>query len=146
MKRLLLGVILVCAPCLVRAADGLERALYWCHHNGHTNATLAMTEVLTVVKGEGALSYIGTNFDAWKIGSPPSKAVLEALDGPTVDAWMAAYMEDLMSPDKGFGSFTRREKFFLRCVWKLAKEHWPALTFEQFLDQLRSEWDASKND
>jgi hypothetical protein len=72
----------------------LERALYWCHHNGHTEATLLMTEVLNMGTGKGALSYIIFQADSWKIVGP-SKGELDALDGPTVDAWVEDYKKDL---------------------------------------------------
>ena len=55
-------------------------AYYWCQQNGHTNVSLDLSEVLNMKESKGALSYICSNADSWKIGSPPSKADLEALD------------------------------------------------------------------
>jgi hypothetical protein len=90
MKRYTLIMIMVCAAAVAQGADYLERAVYWCHQNGHTEATLAGTEFLNMGKGKGVLSYIVFQADSWKFAGP-SKATLDALDGPIVDAWIDAY-------------------------------------------------------
>lgn len=38
--------------------------------------------------------------------------------------------------------WTKPEKCLLRIAFKLAKEHWPTMTLEQFEESVRDEWDA----
>ena len=96
MRQTTLWAIMLLAATTTLAADYNDRVLYWCHNNGHTNATKKLTEVInkTTDGKKGALSYISHSFDSWKIGAPPSKATLDALGEATVDAWIADREKD----------------------------------------------------
>jgi len=72
----------------------------------------------------------------------PTKAQLRAVatagtaDVDTFDA-------NATSPDEGFSTWTRKERFLVRALYRLAKQHWPALTLEQFRTQLKADWEAT---
>ena len=87
MKKLVIALLVMVATSAV-GADYLERALYWCNHNGHP--CTVPSEVLNIAGTKGALSYICWGAESWKFANPPSKADLDALDEATVDAWVAA--------------------------------------------------------
>ena len=57
-------------------------------------------------------------------------------------AYSAAQFE-ASAPDTGWATFSRRERFLVRCLYRLAKEQWPSLTLDQFKAQLRTEWEAT---
>ena len=79
-------------------ADYRERAIYWCHHNGHADIGDDLTQVMDMKNGtQGRLSDIMWSAEAWTIEPAPSKADLDALDGATVDAWIADRTKDAES-------------------------------------------------
>ncbi len=47
-------------------------------------------------------------------------------------------------PETGWDDLTRRERFMIKCMYKLAKEHWPALTLEQYKAQLKVIWEDTE--
>ena len=70
-----------------------------------------------------------------------SPAVKDAIDA--ADTAAVAEQHDAASPNNGWGTFSKRERFLVRCIYRLAKLHYPALTLAQFRAQLRTEWDAT---
>ena len=134
---ILLGLILATSA---HAADYLDRALYWCHHNGHTEATKALTEVLNMGTGKGTLSYIVYQAESWKFAGP-SKATLDALDEGTVDAWVAGYDAGLKADydnwEKRLRALTR---LFVIEINKLRALHsLPEYTKAQVVNALKGE-------
>ena len=49
---------------------------------------------------------------------------------------------DAGAPSGDLANWTKREKCLLLVCYKLAKEHWPDMTKQQFLDNVKAEWDA----
>ena len=47
-------------------------------------------------------------------------------------------------PVSGYSSWTKREKLIFEAMYKLAQEHWPALTKAQYKAQLKVIWDGLK--
>lgn len=86
-----------------------------------------------------------TNTWVWSEKSQEDKDQADA-DEAAAEAAADAANENAEAPDTGYANLDRRDKFMLRCLWRLAKEHWPTLTFEQFRDQLRTEWDVTKDE
>ncbi|MDB4403266.1 hypothetical protein N9204_00360 [bacterium] len=53
---------------------------------------------------------------------------------------------DRESPDNGWDNFSQREQFFLRVMYRLARQDAPNLTLEQFRKIIRQDWDASRTE
>ena len=45
------------------------------------------------------------------------------------------------APGGDLATWSKREKCLLLITFKLAKEHWPSMTKEQFLNNVQAEWD-----
>ena len=48
------------------------------------------------------------------------------------------------APGADLSSWSKREKCLLLITFKLAKEHWPNMTQQQFFDNVKTEWDSVK--
>ena len=51
---------------------------------------------------------------------------------------------DADAPAQGLESWEKKDRFFLRLTYKLAKQIIPALTLEQFLNAAKDEWDLAR--
>ena len=80
----------------------------------------------------------------WVDVTPEIQAQLDAAAAQAaIDAAAAAQAEhDTSAPSGDLATWSKREKCLLLVTFKLAKEHWPQMTKEQFLDNLKAEWDA----
>jgi len=56
----------------------------------------------------------------------------------------AAAIHEATAPGADLSSWSKREKCLLLITFKLAKEHWPDMTQQQFLDNVKTEWDSVK--
>lgn len=110
---------------LIQAADYSDRAWYWCQHNGHTEATAGLKEVIDARQDgrKGDLFYISWSAQSWKIAEPPSKATLDALDGATIDAWIL----DQKRTKESVISFDDDAGLMLRAFMSLLKAKNPSL-------------------
>ena len=137
--RYTLTFLLMMVAATVARADELvwSRCVeYWYSQNVSTNVPPIDDIVsMTNVKGVQTIT--------WKIPTPhPTKAELEALSD-AANTWWQAREDDKDSPDKGWANLSRKERFLIRVMYRLAKELHPALTLEQFKTQIRTEWDET---
>jgi len=86
-------------------------------------------------------AYMLPYWDGANIVEAP-QAVKDAVDA--MDTQAALDVENASAPNTGWVNLERRDKFMLLVLYKLAKQHWPALTQKQFMAQIRTEWDATK--
>lgn len=98
MKKCFLMLVMVMVfATYALATDYYKEAYYWCHTHGYTNVTKNMTSVMNLKppgSNCGALAYIVSNFDSWKIPSPPSKADLDAQSPAGENYWKAQTATD----------------------------------------------------
>ena len=71
-----------------------------------------------------------------------SQAVQDAITGAEDAATQAEHDDDAPSGD--LSGWSKREKCLLLITYKLAQQHWPSMTKEQFLDNVKAEWDSLK--
>ena len=80
----------------------------------------------------------------WRLtNDAPTAAWCETNSTAAAAAWHT-HKEDEQAPDSGWDRLTRRERFLLRCLWELAKQHWPNLTLQQYRAQLRTIWEQTQ--
>lgn len=142
MKRILIASLLIGLVATTHAADTdiewSKCVQYWYYHNVSHNVP-ALSGIVTMYNEKGVQRFV------WHISNPPTKTTLAALD-PVARIWVKQHEENAQAPDTGWENLSRREHFFIRCLWRLTKLHYPSMTLEQFRGEIRAEWDASKTD
>ena len=137
MKHMVL-VSVIFAATTAMAEWSLPQVRYWANEQGITNDTSGI-----VVSADDGIE---SGWDAaW--GEQPTIEQVEAIDYATARDWCRAQdkskRDDSQSPDNGWSNLSKRERFLIRCMYRLAKLHYPELTLAQFRTQLRDEWDAT---
>ena len=100
-------------------------------------------EIIPFAAPEGMVKVAGTRTLADTNTAP--REVYQTITQAEHDASVAAAAQaehDAEAPSGDLATWSKREKCLLLVTFKLAKEHWPSMTQQQFLDNVKAEWDA----
>ena len=115
----------------------------WRLYRGVQAAPVDMTAIspktLTLIADEVWTVPTYTNTVAYE--AEQAAALAAAAAQAIVDADAA---HEATAPGADLSSWSKREKCLLLITFKLVKEHWPSMTQQQFLDNVKTEWDSVK--
>ena len=76
-----------------------------------------------------------------------TQTIIAQLTQAEYDAQQAAAVlaeHNATAPAGNLSTWSKREKCLLLITYKLAQQHWPSMTKQQFLNNVKSEWDSLK--
>lgn len=141
MRQWIIFALLCLLACPASAGDWTtnRNAAVWYYYS-QTVSTNIPTDKADI----DALFIINENGVDWKIGGTPAPTIAQLNDNVDVaSGWWALHPSSPANDDApatGWKNLSRREKFLIKCLYELAKIHYPAMTFKQYQAQLQIIW------